>query len=879
MLTMRPTRCLFIALAATALGCAPPPSEISETSRLLAHGWKIRAAAEVEAAGDRISQADYDTAEWTPAGVPTTVLAALVEQGVYEDPYFGMNLEKIPAERFSGPWWYRTTFDLEAVPPSVRLAFDGVNYSAAVWVNGRRVAARDEVRGAFRRFEIDVTGAVRAGVNALAVEVHPPAPGDFTVGFVDWNPTAPDKNMGLWREVRLRLTGAVSVEDVFVESDVDLETLAHADLTVNARLRNHGDRPATARLAGEIEGRRFERSFELGAGESRQVAFSPEEHPALSFDQPRLWWPHDLGEPHLYELELTADAGGEPSDRRRVRFGIREVDDYFNAQGHRGYKVNGREVLVRGGGWVDDLMLDEDPERLEAQFRYARHLNLNTLRLEGFWGSSERLYDLADEMGLMLMPGWSCQWEWEEYLGKEVDDFGGVKSPEDIDIVARSLADQVMWLRNHPSIFVWVLGSDKLPRPDLERRYAEVMAKADTTRPLLASCGTLESDVTGPTGVKMNGPYDWVPPVYWYVDKTRGGAYGFNTETGPGPQPPPVSSLRRMLGDDHLWPIDEVWEYHCGRHQFGTLDRYKKALDERYGPSADVHEFVRKSQLASYEAMRAMFEAFAVRRPETTGLILWMFNSAWPEMFWQLYDYYLMPNGAFYGTLAATAPAGLVYDYGDDGVWAVARPGLDVGGWVARVRVLDLASRELLAREVTLPEDLEYSARLVDVGEARRSVPVSFLDLRLERPDGTLAARNFYWLSAAEDELDEAASTWFYTPASAFADFKPLAGLAPAALEVSAAASAEDGEGRLAVELTNPGETLAFFVELTVVDRAGGRPILPVFFDDNYVSVLPGEARRLEVRFPLDGVALGDVGLDFSGWNVEAGEAPVSGGG
>jgi exo-1,4-beta-D-glucosaminidase len=477
------------------------------------------------------------------------------------------------------------------------------------------------------------------------------------------------------------------------------------------------------------------------------------------------------------------------------------------------------------------------------------------------------------------MPGWSCQWEWEEYLGKEVDDFGGVKTPEDLEIVARSLRDQVVWLRNHPSIFVWVLASDKLPRPDLERRYGDEMATVDPTRPLLASCGTLKSEVSGPTGVKMNGPYDWVPPAYWYVDKTRGGAYGFNTETGPGPQPPPVESLRRMLGEDHLWPIDEVWEYHCGRHEFGTLDRYEKALDARYGPAGGVEEFAKKSQLASYEAMRAMFEAFAVRRPETTGLVLWMFNSAWPEMFWQLYDYYLLPNGAFYGAKAATPPAGLVYDYGDDAVWAVAEPGLDVGGWTAAVRVLDLESREVFTREVELPAGLEYSARLLDVGEARRSAPVTFLDLRLRRPDGAVAARNFYWLSAAEDELDEAASTWFYTPAAAFADFKPLAELPPASLTASAELAVDGADGRLAVDITNPGESLAFFVELAVVDRWSGRSFVPVFFDDNYVSLLPGEERRLAVRFPLEGAAAADVTLRYSGWNVAAGEVPIAGGG
>lgn len=868
------TACAVVIAGAAWLACAPapPPPDVPETSVLLAEGWSLRAAAEAGAGGAEISRPDFDAAGWVPARVPTTVLAALVAHGAYDDPYFAMNLTEIPEEPFQGAWWYRTVFELETVPAAARLVFDGVNYSAAVWLNGEKLAGPEDVRGAFRRFTLDATRRLRAGANALAVEVHPPVPGDFTVGFVDWNPRAPDRNMGLWREVRLRLTGAVSVEDVFVATDVDLETLARAELTVTARLENHGDRPAAGRLRGEIAGRRFEQPFALAPRESREVAFAPADHPELRVDAPRLWWPHDLGEPHLYTLDLAAETDGRVSDARRVRFGIREVDDYVNAEGHRGYRVNGREVLVRGGGWVDDLMLVEDAARLEAQLRYARHMNLNTVRLEGFWGSSERLYDLADELGLLVMVGYSCQWEWQEYLGKEVDEFGGVKTPEDIEIVTRSWRDQVLWLRNHPSIFVWVLASDKLPRPDLERRYAEIMPLADATRPVLASCGTLKSSVSGPTGVKMNGPYDYVPPVYWYVDTSRGGAFGFNTETGPGPQPPPLESLRRMLGDDHLWPIDEVWEHHCGRNEFNTLDRYVAALDARYGPAAGVAEFARKAQAANYEAMRPMFEAFAVNRPATTGVIQWMLNSAWPEMYWQLYDYYLLPNGAFYGARAANAPASLVYHYGDGGVHAVAAPGHDVAGWTAEARLFDLASRPLLAETVTLPA-VEYAARLLDLAAARRSSPVTFLDLKLRRPDGEVAATNFYWLSAADDRLDEAASTWFVTPAAAHADFTALAELPPTRLEVTAAWSAAGDEGRSEVRLANTGESLAFFVELAVVDRATGRSVVPVFFDDNYVSVLPGEERRLGVTFPLAGRRMEDLVLRYSGWNVEPGAA------
>lgn len=896
-------RSTLTALGLALLACsttAPPPEEVSFDHRLeLTEGWRLHEAAEVTAGGEEVSTVGFDDAGWHQARVPATVLGALVDAGVYADPYFGDNLERIPQEQFAGSWWYRREVELEPAAPGTRyrLELDGVNQRANVWLNGQRVASVDEVIGAFRRFRFDVTDRLSPGVNALAIEVLPPRPGDFTIGFVDWNPVPPDRNMGLWRGVALSVTRAVQLDDVFIRTDLDLGDgdgevgnaaggAREVRVSISARLANGSTEPVAGELRGEIEGRRFRRPYSLAAGEEKRVELLPDRHPELVFEHPRLWWPHDLGEPELYELLLEArigDGAGAVSDAERVAFGMREVSDYTNAEGHRGYRINGREVLIRGGGWVDELLLREDLEKVEDQVLYAQHAGLNTLRLEGFWGSSETIYDLADRHGLLVMVGWSCQWEWEEYLGGPVDEFGGVDTDEEIDLVAASWADQVTWLRNHPSLLVWVMASDMLPRPKLERRYREQLAALDPSRPALAACSVRTSEVSGPTGVKMNGPYDWVPPSYWYLDRERGGAYGFNTETGPGPQPPPLESVRRMLPPEHLWPIDEMWAYHCGRHEFNTLDRYNLALDRRYGPSDGVEEYLAKAQAASYEAIRAMFEAFAVHRPNTTGVVQWMLNSAWPEMYWQLYDYYLMPNGAFYGTRQANQPLSLVYDYGDGSVWAVANGAEGADGFSATVRVLGHDSR--VVHEETVPVDLE-PGRAVRVARVAvpEGEPVWFLDLRLARPGGGEAGRNFYWLPAEPDELDWDASTWFYTPTSDFADLTALDRLPPARLTagvaVEEAEDGADGERLLRARLRNEGDALAFFVELRAVDVATGATILPVRWDDNYVSLLPGEERELTARFRgegVDGAPMENVRLDWSGWNVAPGSAAPPG--
>ena len=866
-------RMLAAAAAALTLAACGPRTEREHTVQL-SERWSIQASAKVAAAPERVSAPGFDTTGWYPTGVPATVMAALVGNGVYKDPFFADNLEAIDKGQFSRSWWYRTEFDFEPGRDarSVRLVFEGVNYRADVWLNGSKVAGRSELAGAYRVFEFDVTAHLRRGVNALAVEVFPPQPGEFTIGFVDWNPEPPDRNMGIFRPVKLRATGPVALDDAFVQSSLDLTTLASAALSISTTLTNHEEKPVSAEVAGRIGEIAFSKEFALQPHEKRRVTLTAEEIPALRLDKPRLWWPNNLGEPNLYELELEARVGRRVSDRQRATFGVRTVSDYINEQGHRGYKVNGKPLLIRGGGWVDDLFLREDPRRLEAELAYARHMNLNTIRLEGFWGSSRQLYDLADRHGILLMAGWSCQWEWENYLGKPTDEtYGGVQTPEDIELVVSYLRDQVTWLRNHPSIFVWVLGSDMLPKPELEQKSLALLKEIDPTRPVLSACSVRTSAVSGPTGVKMLGPYDYVTPNYWYEDTTRGGAYGFNTETGPGPQPPPLDSLRRMIPAEHLWPIDEMWNYHCARHEFGTLKRYVNALEKRYGAPTDVEDFVRKAQLANYEAIRPMFEAFAVNRPVTTGVIQWMYNAAWPKLFWQLYDYYLVPSGATYGTRVACQPRSVVYDYGRHAVFAV-NSGLEpLAGASVEVRLLDLHSRAVATSTHRLDLPADGAVKVADLPPTAGLTPVYFLDLRLKQADGKPVAANFYWLSTKKDVLDPEGSEWFVTPNKSFADFTALSQLPAADIKVEARVEELAGEKRLHLSLANPTEALAFFIELRLFGEQSGEPIVPVWWDDNYLSLLPGEERWLTATFAADATRGERPVLRWAGWNVAKG--------
>ncbi len=874
---------------------------MDEYRRELSEGWRIYAAGEVDVPGDVVSLPGFDAQNWVPATVPCTVLAALVAAGECEDPYFGMNLRKIPREPFEQPWRYRTGFRLSEAQASqtVLLEFDGINYAANIWLNGRQIAKAGGMKGAFRQFQYDVSRVVEAGRNVLVVEVIPPKPGDFTIGFVDWNPPAPDRNVGVFRPVRLRFCKGVSIENPFVQTRLNLDTLAEAHLTITAEVVNHTGQAITGSLEGSIEGIHFAREVRLQAGEKRQVTFTGDDCPQLRVTNPRVWWPHDLGTPELYPLEMKFIAGSHLSDVALVRFGIREVADYWTPEGHRGFKVNGREVLIKGAGWTDDLLLADTRETIDAELRYVRHMNLNCIRCENIWGKDQTLYDLCDQYGILMMVGWSCQWEHEQYLGKPVDErYGGVVTPEDIELVTKSWQDQLLWLRNHPSIYVWAVASDKTCAPELEKRYIEILDKYDLTRPYLASTGgvgseqaivtreRIVSEISGCSGMKMLGPYEYTPPVYWYTDTRRGGAYGFNTETSPGAVVPTLESLRKMLPPEHLWPIDEYWHFHCGLNEFTTLDQYRSALTKRYGEAKTVEEFARKAQTLNYELMRPMFEAFRVYRGRATGVIQWMLNAAWPKMWWQLYDWYLMPTGAFYGAKKACQPLQLIYNYGNRSVYLVGcavhtfpddnyerknRPMEKVctahpTGLTAEIRVYDVESRLFFAERIPIQPrgDAVETQHLASLPRFEHITTTYFLSLRLLDAAGAQVADNFYWLSTKPDVLDYEAKVtpWeYYTPCKGCADLTLLNALPLGHVDMTHRIE----EGKITVELTNPGDKIAFFIELLLTDATTGEPVVPIFWQDNYMSLLPNETRTVAATFASAGH---EPALTMRGWNI-----------
>jgi exo-1,4-beta-D-glucosaminidase len=447
--------------------------------------------------------------------------------------------------------------------------------------------------------------------------------------------------------------------------------------------------------------------------------------------------------------------------------------------------------------------------------------------------------------------------------------------PEEYEREATAFKQQVLRARHHPSVFLWTYGSDRLPHPDLEVILNNHMAQVDPTRPIVTTCRGVEvgghantSSISGPSAVKMLGPYDWVSPNYWYIDTLFGGAYGFNTETGPGPQIPPIESIQRMLPQKHLWPMDSMWNYHLGRNEFGTLNRYLRAFNARYGEAKSLEDFAFRNQISNYEAIRGMFEAFAVNKYKSTGVIQWMLNSAWPEMYWQLYDYYLMPNGAFYGTKKASAPLMAIYNYGDKNIYVNNDHLYDYQNLNLSVSVFDTQSKKVYSHQQKFNIDANSSALIHDMPALKDLSTTYFLDVRISDENDHEVANNFYWLSTQEDVPDFTSTTWIHTPNKAFAELTGINTLKPTTIAVDFEKSIEGEWIVFTCKLSNSTDLLAFFIELRVVDANTSQSVLPVFWDDNYVSLVPGTQKVLKGKVKHNGLKLDDFKLVVKGHNV-----------
>jgi exo-1,4-beta-D-glucosaminidase len=884
------------ALAASSLACAASPFAPTPvgadvgSATAIAH-WQIQSTAKAQQSGAEVSSAGFSTQGWYPVSGRATVMAGLLENGTYPDVFYSDNLRAVEdpdtdSGQFVIPWWYRTEFTLPEAAPQTHtsLRINGIIASADVWFNGNLVAEQATVAGAYPVHELDVTRWVHAGINTLALRVHPGDPRtSLSIGWVDWNPAPPDNNMGPWRGVEIVRTGPVEMRFPQVTSTLSLPDLARAALTVNVEARNLDASAHDATITGLVAGVSLRRTLHLAPGETQTVSFSPESDPRLDLRHPHIWWPVGMGAHPLQGLQMTAVVDGAISDRTSATFGIRSVSSHLTQQGYHQFVVNGKSVLLRGAGWAPDMFLRDDRKRMEAEFSYILNLGLNTIRSEGKLEDA-RFYDLADRAGLMILPGWECCDKWEAWARTGGKPWDAV----DEKVAAASMASEARLLRNHPSVIGFLIGSDNAPPPAVARMYLDTLHAANWPLPIIASAtgGSLPSDMQMdvPSGMKMEGPYAWVPPAYWYGDKL-GGAFGFASEVSAGASIPLLDDLTRMLSPQELealWKYPRVRQYHAAPawSTFAKIESFANALTKRYGPPKSLEDYVAKSQLENYDNVRAQFEAFNARMngaKPATGVIYWMLNNAWPSLHWHLYDYFLNPAGAYFGAKKANESLHIQYSYDTRAIMLVNHTLDSERGLQAGIRVRNLDG------------GIAYERRLKDIelaGNATRQLTALpalaglsrayFIELELASANGKPISRNVYWLSTQSDELDWAHSNWYFTPVVQHADLTPLQSLPEATSEVRATLRPEGAGDIATVTLTVPpsSKAVALFQHVSIRRSAGGEPVLPILWSDNDVTLWPGESLTLTAQFATAGTAAPVV--EVSGWNSPTQSVPLT---
>src|SRR5437763_1863451 len=483
------------------------------SSTELTSGWALHTATGLADTGGTISQVGYSTTGWNPVTLPSTVLAGLVADNVYQNIFFCTHVQSVP-DLTTQNWWFRGQFTAAATAPGqvYWLRFKGLSYRAQVWLNGVELDAN--AVGTMAVHEYNATAAIKPGaVNALAILVTPPAHScnDLSFCTVDWNPEAPDMNAGIWGKTLLETTGPVALRDPYVQTVLPLPATSSANLTLYVDALNATNAPVTATVSGTISRTgttsvTVSQTVTLSANERREIAFDPVAYPQLHVTNPALWWPYQFGTPNLYQLSVSASAGGATSDTKSINFGIRQFTDYratVNGTSFVGYKVNGQNILFRGGGYVWDMLQRMDTRTDQATINYVKSMGLNAIRFEGTLGNEE-LYDMADQAGIILMPGFVCCSAWENETKW---------TAEQTAVANASLESQMRALRAHASPFVWAFGSDKPPLASVLTSYKNIATTLHWQNPTLDNVATWSN---ANAGMKMDGPYKWEPPVLWW---------------------------------------------------------------------------------------------------------------------------------------------------------------------------------------------------------------------------------------------------------------------------------------------------------------------------------------------------------------------------
>jgi exo-1,4-beta-D-glucosaminidase len=898
-------------IGAAALAILVPAIATAKETTVGLRGWQIQSTARATQSPRAISEPSLRTSSWLhvrpdDAGAPGTEVGALVQTGHCPKVFFSANMKDCFGDmstigpdtirQFSVPWWFRTTFSAKPRHgENTDLIVNGVVGEADVWLNGHRVATRGTVQGDYTRYTFNVSRLLRRGANALALKVYPNDPTKmFTLDNVDWTQIPPDNNTGIQFPVQLHTSGALSLSNAHVLQR-DARNLSSAALTLKGDVTNHSRTARTGVLSAIVSSPGggsvvVRRTVTVAPQATRTITFTSQANPQLRIRHPRMWWPIGMGSHPLYGLRMTLRQRGSQPDEQLETFGIRTVTTRLIGrapiapQGSRQFLVNGVPFVFRGGGWSEDLFLRYSSADIADQISLIKNLGLNGIRTEGKQMPAD-FYEQMDRAGILVNGGFQCCDAWQLQDSK-------LTTAHDFKVLALSALTIGENLRNHPSVlnFSW---SDNNPTPRQEAVSLRAFRQAGFQEPLIASA-EYKRGVRLPISGEKEGPYDWVPPSYWYDtthydpgDSSRtnvGGAWAFDSEASAGHTVPTLDSIQRFMSpfeQQELWQNPDYNQYHAnyepdlpgpdnGGYSFGTLHDLDAAISNRYGAWSSLSQYVQEAQVQNYETQRAQFEAYidhsTNKQAPSTGIVYWQLNKGWPTLLWDLYNHDFDQAGSYFGAKKANEGLHVLYAY-DTGTVSVDNLARGArGGLTVQAKVYDVSGK--LLDDKTAP-----SVSVRGEGVARDvlhpTVPASttppalaktyFIELLLKH-GGKLVDRNVYWFSTQQDVVN-----WSKTignpqaTMTQFANLSQLQSLPSATVGVRAHSTAgRRGQQQTVVTITNRSTkpTVAFFLRADVrrgtssgTPLPGDNEVLPVFWSDNDVTLWPGESETLRATY------------------------------
>jgi len=811
--------------------------------------WKLQRTSFVNDKLETISRTGYNDKKWITATVPGTALISYLNNGMIPDPNFGDNQFLISDSYFYSDFVYRDEFK---IPQSYKgkkvfLNLDGINWKADVYVNGSKAG---RVEGAFCRGKFDVTDFVKPGSkNAIAVYIYK----NFSPGYVkeptlrdhqanggalgldnptfhtsvgwDWFPSVRGRNIGIWNKIYFSTSGNVTLEDPYITSKLPLPDTTSADMKIQVTLKNHKAESVNGKIKGEIGNIKFEVPASLSASETKTIEINSSMVKALHIKNPKLWWPNGYGAQNLYDVKLEfVTADGKISDVKTIKTGIKEMA-YSEKDSALKIWINGKRFIARGGNWgFSESNLRYRSREYDVAVRYHKDMNLNMLRNWVGQTGDDEFFEACDKYGIMV---------WQDFW---LANPGDGLNPKDHKLFMDNAEDFVKRIRNHPSIGLYCGRNEGYPPEGLEKGIRALLPKVSPDIHYISS--SADDIVSG------HGPYAAQPAKYYFEERATP---KFHSEVG-APAPVSYESLKLMMPDTSFWPINLMW----GIHDFAMEsaqegENFMKTIENNFCKVDNAKEWLEYAQLISYQGYRAIYEAQGKNR---MGVLIWMTHCAWPSFVFQTYDYYFEPTGSYFGSKKGSEPLHIQWNAYTDSIEVVNYSIPDAGNLSASVELINIDGKVVSKKQFVLECPADQIKRICKIEKNSSLTNTYFIRLKLEKGK-QLISENLYW-TGLKDE-----------------NFQDMAKLPKTKIEVKTKSVQKNDRWFLTTELFNNTKTPAVMVRLKVIGDKNKERILPVIFSDNFVSLMPGEKKVVNIEVNKTDARGNKPQVELEGINVK----------